>query len=274
MPAIDYHASVRVMAAVRGHPFDRNAFAAMFAAMPGVAVTFVDQPAAAMLMRPELAAAFDVLLLYDMPGIDFGSEPRGMPIGPDQTTRDGIQALLDQGIGVVALHHALAGWPGWPEFADLLGGRFLYRASVVDGTPRLDSGYRHQVHYTAAIAAPEHPIMADIPATFALTDELYLAEIIERDAVPLLRARHDFVRGNFYSATAAIEGRMFSNEGWDHPQGSDVIGWAKKAGRSPLVYLQPGDGEVTYANPVYQRLVENAIRWAASEEARTWAATA
>lgn len=273
MPGINHHAPLRVFAAVRGHPFDRNEFAALFDGMAGISVTFADQPAAAMLMRPGLENAFDVLLLYDMPGIDFDSQPRGMPIGPDQATRGGVMALLDQGIGVVALHHALAGWAGWPEFAELIGGRFLYRPGVVDGAPRLDSGYRHQVHYTAAVEAPDHPVTRGLPATFELTDELYLAEVIERDAQPLLRARHEFVRENFYSATAAIEGRMFSNEGWDHPPGSDVIGWVKKARRSPLVYLQPGDDAVTYSNPVYRQLVENAIRWAASEEARAWAAS-
>jgi uncharacterized protein len=75
MPGINHHAPLRVLAAVRGHPFDRNAFAALFDGMAGISVTFVDQPAAAMLMRPGLENAFDVLLLYDMPGIDFDSQP-------------------------------------------------------------------------------------------------------------------------------------------------------------------------------------------------------
>ena len=45
----------------------------------------------------------------------------------------------------------------------------------------------------------------------------------------------------------------------------------KRARNSPLVYLQPGDGPATYADPNYRRLVENAIRWTASPEARAWA---
>lgn len=271
MPAIDHHASVRVLAAVRGHPFDRNAFAALFDDMAGVSVTFADQPAAAHLLRPELADNFDVLLLYDMPGLDFAGEHKGLAIEPDEAMKTGLLALLDRGIGVVALHHALAGWPGWPEYGELLGGRFLYRPAEVRGVARLDSGYRHGVSYQARVVAPEHPVVRELGAGFALTDELYLAELFEGDVVPLLRADHEFVAGNFYSATAAIEGRMFSNEGWDHPPGSNLIGWAKRARRSPLVYLQPGDDEVTYTNPAYRKLVENAIRWTASEEARAWA---
>lgn len=273
MPVIDHHAELRVLAAVRGHPFDRYAFAALFDGMAGISVTFADQPAAAMLMRPGLSQAFDVLLLYDMPGIDFAGDPVGAPVGPDDGLRRDLLALLDEGIGVVALHHALAGWPGWPDYAELLGGRFLYRAGEVRGEARLDSGYRHAVSYTVRVVAG-HPVTRGLPASFAMTDELYLAEIFEEDVIPLLRADHDFVAANFYSATAAIEGRMFSNEGWAHPPGSGLIGWARRARRSPLVYLQPGDDATTYGNPVYRQLVENALRWAASADAREWAAEA
>ena len=270
MPTIDHHAPLRVLAAVRGHPFDRNAFAALFDDMAGVSVTFVDQPAAALLMRAELAESFDVLLLYDMPGIDFAARDRGSATGPDAATREGIVALLDRGIGVVALHHAIAGWPAWEFYAELLGGRFLYRRATLRGEPRPDSGYRHQVTYEAEAVA-KHPVLAGIPATFTLTDELYLGEVFEDAVTPLLRARHSFLRDGFYSATAAMEGRMFSNEGWAHPSGSDLIAWVKRARRSPLVYLQPGDDHMTYDDPNYRRLVENAIRWTASAEARAWA---
>jgi len=234
-------------------------------------VTFVDQPAAARLMRPGLQEAFDVLLLYDMPGLDFGAAEKASAVGPDPAVREGLCALLDAGIGVVALHHALAGWPGWPDYAELLGGRFLYRRGTVRGAMRLDSGYRHQVAYQAQVVAPDHPVTRDLPERFAMNDELYLAEIFEEAVTPLLRADHAFTAENFYSATAAIEGQLFSNEGWQHSPGSNLIGWAKRARSSPLVYLQPGDDATTYNNPVYRRLVENALRWVASPAARAWA---
>lgn len=269
MPTIDHHAALRVLAAVRGHPFDRTAFAALFDEMAGVSVTFVDQPAAALLMRPELADSFDALLLYDMPGLDFGAVERGSAVGPDAATLEGVTALLDRGIGVVALHHSIAGWPGWDDYAELIGGRFLYRPATLRGEARPDSGYRHQVTYDAQTVG-EHPVLAGLPASFTLTDELYLAEVFEDSVTPLLRARHAFVRDGFYSATAAMEGRMFSNEGWDHPPGSDLIGWVKRARNSPLVYLQPGDDHVTYDDPNYRRLVENALRWVASPGALAW----
>jgi hypothetical protein len=121
VPAIiDHHAPIRVLAAVRGHPFDRTALAALFDGMEGISVTFVDQPAAGLLMRPELADDF----------------------------------------GVVALHHALAGWPAWPDYAGWLGGTFLYRAGTLRGEVRPDSGYRHEVAYSAQVVANARAVAA------------------------------------------------------------------------------------------------------------------
>ncbi len=269
MPGIDYRAPLKLMVAVRGHAFDRNAFDAMFTGMAGISATMVDQPAAAALMNPAGMAGFDALLLYDMPGLDFAAPaPTPAYVDPGEPFRAGFDAMLAQGIGIVALHHAIAGWPAWPGYGERLGGTFLYRPGEVRGKSRPDSGYRHQVDYIAEVVAPDHPVMAGIPGEFAMRDELYLGEIFEDEVTPLLRARHSFTEGNFYSASAAIEGRMFSNDGWSHDEGSNLIGWTRRIGNSPLVYLQPGDDQTTYDNPVYRRMVENAIRWVASPAAR------
>ncbi len=258
MPTIDYRAALNVLVAVRGHPFDRTAFDVLFASMPGVTATMVDQPAAAQLMTTAGLAPYQALVLYDMPGLDFAAdEEKPRYVVPPPALRNGFDTLLASGIGIVALHHALAGWPAWPGYSACLGSRFLYRPSF----GKDDSGYRHDVAYTAENAAPDHPVMAGIPAAFDLCDELYLIDPPTGDATPLLRARHDFSPANFYSAAAAMQGRMNDNEGWSRAPGTNVIGWAKDLGRSRLVYLQPGHDRVTYENPVYQRLVLNALGW-------------
>ncbi|WP_321390498.1 ThuA domain-containing protein [Emcibacter sp.] len=262
MPIIHYHAEIRLLVSVRGHPFDRTAFDAIFQDMEGVSATMVDQPAAARLMNLEDMQDFDALVLYDMPGLDF-EDPLKKPgfVDPDPALVKGFEALLQEGKGIVALHHSLAGWPTWPEYGDWLGGRFLYRQDVVHGKRTLDSGYAHDVDYVARNVAPDHPVMRDIPESFPICDELYLAEIFEPDVTPLLRSGHDFIAENFYSATAALNERMYDNENWVHPPGSDLIGWAKKALNSRLVYLQPGDSSKAYENPHYRKILRNAIDW-------------
>jgi hypothetical protein len=268
MPTIRYGEALNVLVAVKGHPFDRAAFGAIFDEMEGVAAAIVDQPAAARLMSPEGMAGFDALVLYDMPGIDFRAPGGPRFVEPEADLKAGFAAMLDAGVPLVALHHAIAGWPAWPEYADILGGRFLYQPADLRGRKRADSGYRHDVAYEAVAATPGHPILEGLPERLAFTDELYLYEVFEDDVTPLLRAKHAFVRDNFFSASQAVAGRMFSNEGWEHPPGPDLIGWTRRARNSPLVYLQPGDGSETYANPAYRRLVGNAIAWAVSEARR------
>lgn len=264
MPTIDYHAEINCLVSVRGHPFDRTAFAGVFDGMEGISATMVDQPAAAHLMNPDGMRDYDVLVLYDMPGLDFSGVHGPLATRePPETVKDGLRALLQQGKGVVALHHALAGWPTWDEYGEWLGGRFLYQPQNVRGAARLDSGYKHDVTYEAQVA--DHPVTAGLPASFAMTDELYLAEVFAEDVTPLLRSSAPFTRDDFWSADRAIKGHMFDHEGWDHPPGNNLIGWAKQALNSRLVYLQPGDGPATYDNPHYRQLVENAIRWVSTK---------
>ena len=266
MPTIRHRAPLQCLVAVRGHPFDRTAFDAVFQAMDGISATMVDQPAAAMLMNPDAMRGFDALVLYDMPGLDF-EEETGAPLylEPDASLKAGFRALLEQGKGVVALHHALAGWPTWQEYHDWLGGQFLYHPGQIRGAAWPDSGYRHDVTHQVSVS-PGHPVTAGLPDRFELTDELYLCPVFPEDATPLLRSSAPFTRDHFWSADLAVRGQMFCNDGWDHPEGSAVIGWAKQVFASRLVYLQPGDGPSTYDDPHYRRLVENAIRWVAARD--------
>lgn len=264
MPIIRHRAPLQCLVAVRGHPFDRTAFDAMFQAMDGISATMVDQPAAARLMNPDGMRGFDVLVLYDMPGLDFEA-PEHAPLyrDPDPALKEGLRALLEQGTGVVALHHALAGWPTWSDYHEWLGGQFLYHPGTVRGAAQPDSGYAHDVTHTINVVA-NHPVTAGLPERFTLTDELYLAPVFENDVTPLLRSDAAFDRDHFWSADLAVSGQMNCRDGWDHPLGSSLVGWARDVLASRLVYLQPGDGPSAYGNPHYQRLVENAVRWVAA----------
>ena len=89
------------------------------------------------------------------------------------------------------------------------------------------------------------------------------------DIVPLMRTNFDVSDASaFYSADLAIRGSRNDNTGWSHPAGSELVAWARAEGRSPIVYLQFGDGPVTYADANFRRVLANAIGWTASDEAR------
>jgi type 1 glutamine amidotransferase len=247
-----------------GHPFEAEAFEAMLAQLDGYRTTHLSHPEAERAIADGAADTADALLFYDMPGYTFADGAvEARPPSPGYIAA--LKGRFAQGRGAVMMHHALAGWSEWPEWSEIVGGRFLYQPGTVRGKPCQDSGYRHDVTYTARCVA-DHPVTAGVPASFELTDELYLAEVFEDEVVPLVRARHAFNRDNFYSAAHAIQGRMFDNAGWAHDDGSDLVAWYRHHERARIVYLQFGDGPAAYANPSVIRLLGNALSWTAKGE--------
>jgi type 1 glutamine amidotransferase len=226
------------------------------------------QPAALDWFGPDQRGAWDAILCYDLPGLALrrGTAPRPIPPAPEFARR--LAGLLEAGQGFVFLHHALAGWPAWPGWAEVLGGRYHYAPGELRGRCWPDSGFRY-ARYTARVLDPAHPVCAGVE-DFALSDELYCCPVFTQDVVPLLRA--DAPDGPFRETYHEVLGTPRDGPPWQHPAPSDLIGWAKPAGRSPLVYLQPGDGPEAFGHPAYRRLVANAVTWVASPEAHAWAA--
>ena len=67
---------------------------------------------------PQNARGYDAFVLYDMPGIEFSPSGVRFHEPPEQYKRDFLE-LLETGHGFVFLHHAIAGWPTWPEYAEI-----------------------------------------------------------------------------------------------------------------------------------------------------------
>ncbi|HET9078487.1 MAG TPA: ThuA domain-containing protein [Acidimicrobiales bacterium] len=264
--------ALRVLVITGGHPFQAEPFFQIFDADDGIVWAHAAQPGARRWLARMRPGEFDALVFYDMPGVGLD---RGRPPQPETPPDDlvaGMRALLDGGQGVVFLHHAIASWPAWDEYAQWVGGRFLYRPGSLAGRDWPDSGYAFDVTHHLSPVDPDHPVLRGLAEGLTLTDELYLAPVLEDQVVPLLRSDAVFTEDRFWSSAAAISGRRDSRDGWHHPPGSDLAAWAKRARRSPVVYLQPGDGPSAYADPGWRRLLANAIRWVASQDAHNWAA--
>jgi hypothetical protein len=250
-----------ILVPVKGHPYARDAFSAMLESLPGGhSFTLVEHPAVEAVLHPDFVHRFGAILFYDMPGIDFRVPEPPVFLTPPAAYQAHMEALLTAGMPLLFLHHALAGWPAWPRYGEIIGGHFLYLPGEVRGGMRPDSGYRHHVTHRVRPAA-KHPILAGLAQGFTIEDELYLCEIFEDSVTPLLRSDHDFSSENFYSAAAAMRGAMFSNEGWTHEKGSNLIAWTRQERASQIVYIQCGDSEAAYANPGLRQLLGNALAW-------------
>lgn len=240
-----------------GHPYEAEPFAALLGSLQGWRVEHLVHPEAETLVADGAAEHADALLFYDMPGFTF-ADGTVTTRPPSAGFVAAIKAHFARGGGAVAMHHALAGWADWPDWAEMLGGKFLYRRETLRGRQCLDSGYRHDVDYDAVVLA-DHPVTHGLPARFAMCDELYLAEIFAEGVTPLIAADHAFAAHNFYSAAHAVAGRMFDNSDWPHPPGSALLAWTKPVSAGHLVYLQFGDGPAAYAHPYVQRVLANAL---------------
>lgn len=250
---------MRVLAVTGGHSFDRAAFVRFLDALPCV-VRWIEHPDALQFVADADLDEFDVTLHYDMPGV---RPPELPPAGYAER----IRARTAAGRGFVVLHHAIASWPLWPEWSELVGGQYLYAPGEVRGRQWPDSGYRLDVPEHLSCAAPGHPVLTGLEDGLDLVDETYLYPVFEDGVTPLLRTDAPIDDSVHFSTVEGAAGRMYSRAGWSHPTGSSVVAWTRTAGRSRVVYIQPGDAARTLDDPGYRRLVGNALTWAAGPAA-------
>ncbi len=268
--------ALNVLVVTKGHPFDHNSFHAVFDENPDFISTFVEQPAAQVMLRAENVAPYDVVVFYDMSGIPMGGIGR---VEPPADYVASIEAMLDAGKGLVLLNHALVQWPQWPLWREISGSTFMLADGLLHGRSIPGSGYRggageahRNVTHRLSPVDSTHPVVAGLSEGFQITDELYLrtASPPSTDMVPLLVSDYRFTQTNFSPPPLAPREQQ---ENWMHPDGNTVIVWANRVRNSPVVASEAGDGPAAYDNPAFRRLLSNAMAWVASKEARAWAAT-
>jgi uncharacterized protein len=268
---------IKVLLITRWHPFDRAPFYDMFDAL-GTQITWthVEQPAAELFFNPERAAPYDVFVLYDMAGREPKKNPDGSydansifrdPIfpKPSEDLQRGFKALLQSGDkGFVFFHHSLASWVHtWPEYTEVIGAAADWGLPItVRGKEYPYSGFRGGVQQHITIEDKSHPVVAGLGDGYDIEDETYLCPMFEESVHCLLRTDFKPIDTNF---------PMQSAKGWHHPPGSNMAGWVKTAENTPVVYLQNGHGPTAWANPAFRKLMGNAITWAHSPEAKSWA---
>jgi hypothetical protein len=123
--------------------------------------------------------------------------------------------------------------------------------------------------FTLSPVDASHPVTAGLEDGLTLADEIYLkSNNFEKNVLPLMRSDYDYVSSNFTPPPMAPAEQQ---EGWSHPNGSNLVVWANAAKNSPVVASDIGDSPGAFENPGFQRLLKNALQWVASEEAQQWA---
>lgn len=257
----------RVAWLVGGHPFDAPSLQRLLDSLDAD-VSLIAWPTAGDLFTPpgvvRLVETFDVLALYDMPGINFRRGDSPEFVDPPGDVVAAWSTLTTKGMPVLALHHSIASWPTWPGFAEILKGRFHYAPATLRGIDYPDSGYAMNVTQRFQVAIPDHPVCEGLPSTFELTDETYQCPVFDEEVEVLIRT--DAPRDDAHHASAFAAVRRESNPAWRHSPASSAVAWTHLSGASRVVYLQPGEGPESFDNLWYRVLINNAVQWLADQK--------
>jgi type 1 glutamine amidotransferase len=215
---------IRIVLIHGGHDFQTNDFLRVFKENPDISFQTAEYPQAQAWFAAEKAADYDVLVFYDM-----------WQTISDQAKIDLVNRLKE-GKGLVALHHSLASFQEWDEYARIIGGRYHLKKWNQNGVEKAGSTYLHDVDFKVRVADPGHPVTQGLQ-DFAIHDETYGGFEVGSEAHVLLTT--------------------------DAPTSGPAIGWSKTYGPARVVYIQLGHDRQAYENPNYRRLVRQAILWVA-----------
>lgn len=146
-----------------------------------------------------------------------------------------LSFVRDDGKGFVAAHVGLTALESWPEFGELIGGRF-------DGHPVVGPG-------RVIVEDPNFPATRHFPAGgFDFNDEFYQPKEFSRDKIHVL-LRLD--------TTKVPAGITLSNTQGDHP-----LAWAKMYGKGRVFYGSFAHSNATWDVADVRRMYFEAIKWA------------
>ncbi|MBV9265593.1 MAG: ThuA domain-containing protein, partial [Acidobacteriaceae bacterium] len=141
----------------------------------------------------------------------------------------------DEGKGFVAAHTALTAFESWPEFGELLGGRFAgHPWGNVEG-PVINE-------------EPNFPATKHFPQIFTIKDEFYLPKEFSRDKIDVL---------------LRLDARKLEASQSPVESSADVpLAWAKMYGKGRVFYSSFAHDASTWDNPAIQKMYLEAIKWA------------
>ncbi|MCL4691495.1 MAG: ThuA domain-containing protein [Candidatus Hydrogenedentes bacterium] len=208
---------------VGGHSFDEAVFPQIFDAHEGASYEILEQKDDSEIFDNVENFPYNVVVLYNM----------GQKI--TEARQANLLKLLDQGVGLVVLHHAVAAFNQWPEYANIIGAKY-YLEDTADHTK---SVYLHDVDFTVNVADPNHPVTRGLQE-FVIHDETY--------------NNYDIFDDNRVLLTTT------------ETSSAPSLCWVRRYGNANVCFIQLGHGPEAFANPDYQRLVAQAATWAAKQK--------
>ena len=213
---------LRVLVLSGGHNFETEPFYDMFASFD---IFEIDHD-----QMDETCTTFDVIDTWDYDVIVFYHFRRQI----SEKSRQNLLKLCENGVGIVVLHHAIAGFPDWSEWRKIVGAKYFLEDTAEDGTLYKRCKYKHDVVFNVKVKKAKHPVCRTIH------DETYKGYRLEP-------------KNNILLTTT-------------EPLSQRELGWTRKYKKTRVVYLQLGHDHYAFENPNYRKLLKQSIHWTDENE--------
>jgi len=214
---------IRILVVTGGHGYKTEQFNQMLSSLgPSITYQIAELPGAYDLFLPENRNKYDVLVFYHM----------WQQITDEQAKV--FAECIRNGKPVVALHHSICAYDDWPEYWNIIGGKYFHKVTSFRGKEYQPCSYIHDLHFDVNVASTKHPVIKGVK-DFEIFDETYKGYYVEDGVTPLLTT--------------------------DEPSSTPVIGWAKKYGKARIIVLQSGHDVPTFENSSFRKLLKQAIEW-------------
>jgi hypothetical protein len=145
----------------------------------------------------------------------------------DAALKQAIVDFLDGGGGMLVLHAGVWTRKGWP----------VLNTKIVGGTPK---GHEKRGNtFDVKNLMPDHPLMKDVPATFAIVDELYRMEHHQKEIKWTILAESKSRQTDLVCASI----------------------WISERKKGKVLSCSLGHDRLAHDVPAYQQFLRNAIAW-------------
>jgi type 1 glutamine amidotransferase len=153
-----------------------------------------------------------------------------------QQKADLLSFVRDDGKGFVATHAGATGFFSWPEFGDMLGGRFdEHPWGITDATVVVEDG--------------TSPMSRHLPKTFVVNDEHYQLKDFSREKVHVL--------AHLDASTLDLTLPLVHRKDGDFP-----VAWTKSYGKGRVFYSTLGHHAHLWDEAWMQTMYAEAMKWA------------
>jgi hypothetical protein len=215
----------RILVVTGGHDFDTAAFFNLFASLENQTFDTVSHPRSMKILASGEMDRYNVVVFYDY-----------IPAMPLKDSLVYLK-LVQKGIPMLFLHHALCNSQDWDGYRQMVGGKYIIPEFQSDTT--LHSGYQHDLDIPVKVLDPDHPVTRGIE-DFVIHDEGYSHIQVNKGVHPLL--------------------------GTTHADCAPLLAWVNQYQNSTSLYLALGHDNAAYANENFRTLLSNSIQWLSHEK--------